>query len=128
MLNTEVEEKHKEMEKGMSEFTKENYKIKAIGYLDSSESFEKGEVSSSFLLKLDVLWNDGLVLGSLGHHECDFCEGGYGTNERAKSSSEKMLIDNVNKIKYIFPEMIFHYIKKHKFKPSNEFIEFVMRE
>ncbi len=133
MKNSEVEQQHIEMQEKFNEFLSENgrpiedYKFVAIGYLSIDEEFEKGEVSTSFLTKLKVLWDEGMTLGSMGHHECEFCidEGNY--EGRATSSSEKELVDRENKIKYLFPEMIFHYIIEHKFKPSNEFIEFVMR-
>ncbi len=133
MKNKEVEQEHLEMQKKFNKSLLEkghpieDFKFVAVGYLDSSESFEKGEVSNNFLIKLRVLWSEGIILGSAGHHECEFCEGGYGTGERATSSSEKTLTDQENKIEYIFPEMIFHYITEHKFKPNKAFIEFVMR-
>ena len=129
MKNKEVEQEHIEMQKEINEFLLKNgrpiedYKFVAIGYLSIDEEFEKGEVSTSFLTKLKVLWNEGLALGSAGCHVCEFCEG----DNKATSSSEKELTDRENKIKYLFPKMIFHYITEHKFKPSNEFIEFVMR-
>ena len=133
MNNKEVEQQHLEMQKDLNKMLSknnmmlDNYKIVAIGYLSMDEDFEKGEVSANFLSKLKLLWNEGGSTMSLGFHECEFCidEGNY--EERGKSSSEKILIDRENKIKYIFPEMIFHYITEHKFKPANEFIEFVMR-
>jgi len=136
MRNKEVEQEHKKHIEDMKKYAKENgfempeileYKFIAIGYLSIEEEFEKGEVSQNFLTKLRVLWNEGGTTGSLGFHECEFCidEGNY--EKRGKSSSEKELIDKENKVKYKFPEMIFHYITEHKFKPSNEFIEFVMR-
>lgn len=133
MKNSEVEQQHLEWQESWNKTLSENgrpiedYKFVAIGYLSIDEEFEKGEVSMNFLTKLRVLWHEGNVSGSLGFHECEFCidEGNY--EGRGKSSSEKTLVDKENKIKYIFPEMIFHYITKHKFKPSNEFIEFVMR-
>jgi len=105
----------------------ENYKIVAVGYLSIDEDFEKGEVPKTFLTKLKILWNQSFTLYTLGHHDCEFCidEGNY--KNRAQSSSSKDLTDKENNIKYYFPEMIFHYIKVHKFKPSNDFIEFVMR-
>ncbi len=128
MKNHEIEEQHIEYQKRFNAerlkrgLPTEDFKIVAIGYLDITESFEKGEVSGRFLTKLDALWGEGLMMGSLGHHTCEFCEG----EKRATSSSEKELVDRKNNIKYFFPEMIFHYIKVHKFKPSNEFIEFVI--
>lgn len=127
MKNKEVEEHQMKMQKELNKLLSkdgliiDDYKIVAIGYLDISEPFEKGGVSQRFLLKLKILWDEGMTLGSMGHHTCEFCQ-------KATSSSEKTLIDHENKIKYIFPEMLFHNIKVHKFKPSNEFIEFVMRK
>ena len=129
MKNKEVEQEHIETQERLNKMLsehglmKEDYKIVAIGYLSIDEEFEKGEVSTSFLTKLHVLCNEGLALGSAGCHVCEFCEG----DNKATSSSEKELVDKENKIKYLFPKMIFHYITEHKFKPSNEFIEFVMR-
>ena len=133
MKTREVEQQHIEAQERLNEMLtengmmKEDFKVVAIGYLSIDEEFEKGEVSQNFLTKLKVLWGEGGVTMSLGFHECEFCidEGNY--EERGRSSSEKTLIDTENKIKYIFPQMIFHYITEHKFKPSNEFIEFVMR-
>ncbi len=129
MKNHEVEQEHLEMQKKFNQhfleegYAIEDFKFVAVGYLDSSEPFERGEVSNAFLTKLNILWSEGLVLGSAGCHVCEFCEG----DNKATSSSEKELIDRENKIKYFFPKMIFHYIEIHKFKPSNEFIAFVMR-
>ncbi len=129
MKNKEVEQEHIKYQK---KFNKEllehghpidDFKFVAVGYLDILEPFEKGEVSTNFLNKLHILCNEGLALGSAGCHVCEFCEG----DNKATSSSEKVLVDRENKIKYYFPKMIFHYITEHKFKPSNEFIEFVMR-
>ncbi len=136
MKKEEVEQEHNRDIEGMKKYAKENgfevpemleYKFVAIGYLSIDEEFEKGEVSQNFLTKLQVLWGEGITLGSLGSHECEFCidEGNY--KNRGMSSSEKELTDKENKVKYRFPKMIFHYIIEHKFKPCNEFIEFVMR-
>ena len=133
MKNKEIEKEHKEFQERFNKdrleygIPEENFKMVAVGYLDISESFEKGEVSQNFLNKLRILWSEGIVLGSLGSHECEFCidEGNY--EGRGKSNEEKELVDRENNIRYFFPKMIFHYIEVHKFKPSNEFIEFVMR-
>ena len=127
MNNKEVEQQHIESQQRLNEMLSQNkmmgdnYKIVALGYLSIDEEFKKGTVSQNFLNKLKVLWNEGGSTMSLGHHTCEFC--GLVT-----SSSDKVLIDTENKIKYLFPEMIFHYCEVHKFKPSNEFIEFVMRK
>lgn len=124
MLNKEAEKKFQKFEDELNT----GYKVKAIGYLDSSEEYKKGYVPNKFLIKLRALYQDGIILGSMGYHECDFCSGGYGTGERAKSDSEKILVDEKNKIKYVFPFMIFHYCESHHYLPPLSFIEFVMRK
>ena len=132
MKNNEVEQEHIEIQKSINEYAIKNgypiedYKFVAIGYLVWGEPFEKGEVSNNFLVKLKVLWNEGGTSGSLGHHDCEFCID-EGIFPRGQSSSEKVLVDRENKIKYCFPEMIFHYITKHKYLPPSQFIEFVMK-
>jgi len=82
--------------------------------------YEKGEVSQKFINKLNQLYETGGMVASMGYHDCPFCKDG-------KSSSEKTLFDKENKISYIFPKMIFHYIEKHNFKPSDEFMNFVLQ-
>ena len=133
MKNKEVEQEHiKYQEKFNKELLEhghpiDDFKFVAVGYLSIDEEFEKGEVSQNFLTKLKVVWEEGITLGSLGSHECEFCID-EGIFPRGRSSSEKELIDRENKIKYLFPEMIFHYITKHKYLPPSDFIRFVMED
>ncbi len=126
MLNKEVEETHARINKRFNGEGVTYFKVVAIGWLDTSEAYDRGDVPEGFMTKFKMLWDRGYVIGTLGHHECDFCEGGYRTGERATSSEEKILWDKKNKIQYTFPKMIFHYIEAHSFKPSDEFIKFVM--
>ncbi len=125
MKNSEIEKQHTEYQERFNKerlvygVPEEHFKMVAIGYLDVTEPFEKGVVSTNFIMKLYALWNEGLTLNSLGSHICEFCG-------EATSNSEKELVDTENKIKYFLPKMIFHYIEVHKFKPSDEFISFVV--
>lgn len=138
MNNKEVEEHHDKTEESVNEIVKgahldpfRNFKNVAIGFLDITEpQYEIGEVPSGFVKKLKSLYHSGMMLGSLGFHECEFClnQGVKELPKDARSSSIKILRDKKNKINYIFPEMIFHYIDIHKFKPSQEFIDFIMGE
>ena len=135
MNNKEVEDKHNEMSKKMAKeygglmIKEAEFKCKAIGYLSIAEPpYNVGGVPEGFVEKLYQLFHNGVVLASLGFHECEFC-----TNQFVKklprdalSSSAKRLRDEKNKIDYMFPEMIFHYIKVHQFKPPQVFIDFIM--
>ena len=140
MNNKEVEDKHNEMSKKMAEeygglmIKEAEYKCKAIGYLSIAEPpYNVGEVPRGFVTKLLSVYHHGLMLGSMGFHECEFClnqgvkkaQNGFLPKD-ALSSSKKKIRDEKNKIDYMFPEMIFHYIRVHKFRPSDEFIEFIM--
>ena len=124
MKNKDVEKHHSDFQEKFNKMfgTSENYKFVAVGYLSSDEKFKKGKVSVEFMVKLNEAWNRGLTLCSAGFHVCEFCEEG----DKEMSCSEKVMIDKKKNIKYIFPKMIFHYIEKHNFKPSNDFIKFIM--
>ena len=100
--------------------------INAIGFLGMSEPYETGEVPIGFIEKLRQIYHSGMILSSLGHHDCEFC-----INKGVKpatSSSEKSIRDENNKIEYRFPQMIFHYIEEHQFKPQQKFIDFIMKQ
>ena len=85
-----------------------------IGWLDKGEDYTQGEVPKGFLKKLrDV---DALAHHK-GGHRCPFCGGGY--------SSEVHYVQG-NGIKYVFPQMLSHYISDHGYKPPQEFIDVVM--
>lgn len=126
MNNREVEEAHKKVKESMEKELgiKNELRTIAIGYLNSSEPYDIGEVPINFIKKLTQIYHTGVILASLGHHDCELCV----DKEPATSSSEKIIRDEKNKVEYIFPEMIFHYIEEHKFKPSQEFINFIMEQ
>ncbi|MBI3632446.1 MAG: hypothetical protein HY225_03290 [Candidatus Vogelbacteria bacterium] len=83
-------------------------RLKAIGYLDGD--FVVGNVPADFLDKLKKLNIE--TMPSFGHHDCPYCGG-------AKSSSEIMAGG------YIWPEMLTHYVRVHKYQPPQEFVDFV---
>ncbi len=135
MNNKQVEKEYNIMTEGLAkEFGdkfKDGFKLKAIGYLDITEpQYEVGEVPNGFVEKLKALYHKGILLASLGFHDCEFClnQGVKKLPRDARSSSQKSLRDKVNKIDYMFPEMIFHYIIVHMFKPPQDFIDFVMSQ
>ncbi len=134
MNNKEVEDKHNKIRKEMAKeygglmIKEAEFKCNAIGYLSIRERYDVGEVPEGFVEKLRQIFHSGVMLASLGFHECEFC-----TNQFVKklprdalSSCEKRIRDEKNKIDYMFPEMIFHYIKVHQFLPSKGFIDFIM--
>lgn len=132
MKGSEVEKNMKKMRDSLNKFTIENghkilnYKPVAIGYLDITEEYQKGPVSQNFINKLRQVWDTGGRLMSMGHHDCEFCIDEDNYKGRAMGGSEKIIMDEENKIEYIFPEMIFHYIEKHGYQPPEEFVLFIL--
>ena len=82
---------------------------KAIGWL--SGDYETGGVPYGFLEKLTTIKEE--EIGTAGWHDCPYCD-------NAKSSSQ------IAAGKYIWPEMLPHYISVHNYLPPQEFIDFVM--
>lgn len=128
MKKAEVEKNMNKFYDFMDKYAKENghaferYKPVAVGYLDITEEYRKGPVSQNFINKLRMIWDSGGCSMSMGHHDCEFCEG----EDKAKSSCEKILRDKENKIEYKFPEMIFHYIEEHDYQPPEDFVLFIL--
>ena len=84
---------------------------KKVGYL--SGDYPKGEVPEGFLEKLKEVESKVEKVLSFGVHVCEYCQS-------AESSSEHMAVD------YIWPDMLAHYISVHRYKPPEEFIDFIM--
>lgn len=128
MNNKETEQYHRKLRDGINTYfakdikegtyTPDDYKIIAIGFLELNEPFKKGNVSSDFINKLRAIWSEGIILATMGFHTCEFCN-------NATGGSTKILRDKINKVEYVFPELLFHYIKEHNFKPDKQFISFI---
>ena len=75
MNNKQVEEEHKKMNESMEKELgiKNEFKVNAVGYLSISEPYDIGEVPTGFIEKLRQVYNSGIILASLGHHDCEFC-------------------------------------------------------
>ncbi len=134
MINKEVEDEHNKMKDEMAKdygghlIKEAEYRVKAIGYLCIREKYDVGEVPEGFVEKLKQVYHSGVMMGSLGFHECEFClnQGVKELSKDALSSEEKTVRDEKNKIDYMFPKMIFHYIKIHQYYPPKEFIRLIM--
>jgi hypothetical protein len=84
---------------------------KMVGYL--SGDYPEGEVPEGFLEKLKEVESKGEKVLSFGVHVCEYCQS-------AESSSELIVGD------YIWPDMLAHYISVHRYKPPEEFVNFIM--
>lgn len=90
-----------------------------IGWLDPKHPFPTGLTSAAFQTKLQQLCQRRMKR-TRGFHPCYFCKGRH----RPQSSAE-IRVAGVNKV-YAAPELVFHYIVAHRYKPPEEFLEAVL--
>ena len=102
-----------------------------VGWLDSNHDFPQGDVPSNFLSRLWMFCNVRLFQ-SKGFHSCELCHDAvYGVVEDfyghkiSLGSAEVRVFGKNNKI-YASPDMIYHYIVKHNYCPTSEFVEIVL--
>ena len=111
-------------------YTKENQYTNTInvGWLDKDHHFSSGEVSQEFI---DRLFNIccSPVLKTRGWHPCPFCSS-YPVNVQKK---EKKLILGAAEIRVIWknkiyasPDLIYHYVTSHQYRPPREYIDAVL--
>ena len=85
--------------------------LKHVGYLGGH--IPEGKVPDGFVDKVRQVqsWTGGIA--SMGFQTCPYCG-------KARSSLEPMAG------RYIWPEMLAHYVEEHGYKPPDEFITFIM--
>jgi hypothetical protein len=90
-----------------------------VGWLDDQHPFPTGETSAEFHAKLRKLCQRR-VKQTRGFHHCDFCKG----RDKAQGSAEVRAIgdDRV----YAAPELVYHYVLPHGYKPPADFIAAVL--
>ena len=90
-----------------------------IGWLDRRHSFPTGETTAEFRAKLLGICQRG-VKRTRGFHTCDFCKG----QDKPHGSAEIRVFgdDRV----YAAPELVYHYVMAHGYRPPEEFIAAVM--
>lgn len=104
-----------------------------IGWLGISTPFNTGSVSDEFVEKL---WEYGKIKINMmrGYHSCDFCGLRQktfpllvkrGAEEIKLGYAEIRVFGKNNKV-YAAPNLVFHYITEHGYKPPDEFIQSVM--
>lgn len=105
--------------------------VLSVGWLDNSHEYEQGEVSSVFL---ERLWRfcPELLIGKMGYHRCPFCvhpaypiRVRWGAEEIPLGSAETRIFGSGNKV-YASPNLIYHYVSQHHYRPPAEFIQAVL--
>ncbi len=100
---------------------------KAIGWLSAKYEFSQGEVSPEFRDLLRFFCSHS-IMQMRGFHVCEFC-----SDPRSEASQEDGLwLGNAEtrvfyqEQVYAAPNLIYHYVLKHNYKPPDEFINAVL--
>src|SRR4051812_43035890 len=90
-----------------------------IGWLDRRHPFLTGDTSAEFRAQLQQVCLRR-VKGTRGSHPCYFCKG----RDKPRGSAEVRVFgdDRV----YAAPELVYHYVVAHAYKPPEEFIAAVL--
>jgi hypothetical protein len=103
----------------------------AVGWLDKRHAYNQGETSEEFRKRLFHFCRHSL-LRTRGFHVCEFCQpkprcAAYAKldgQELGMGSAEIRVVHN-GKV-YAAPNLIYHYVVEHNYKPPDEFIEAVL--
>jgi hypothetical protein len=99
---------------------------KNVGWLDRHHSFAKEEPSSELL---DAVWKHCfiLVVPTRGLHTCEFCTIPSSTFVRHGSKlllgSGEIRVFNSSGDAFAAPNLIYHYISDHWYRPPREFVQ-----
>lgn len=86
-----------------------------IGWLARRHPFPTGKTSAAFRARLRQICQR-VVKRTRGFHSCDFCKG------RVKPhSSAEIRVEGDGRV-YAAPELVYHYVVAHAYKPPEEFI------
>ena len=111
-----------------------------IGWLDKVYEYPRGNVSEKVLNKLLELCINNSVNRMRSFHDCSFChECKSGTKvdspytvihdgEKHILGSGEIWVRGEGNIIYIAPNLIYHYIKDHNYKPPDDFLLAVENE
>ena len=101
-----------------------------VGWLDAAHPFPRWNPPDEFLDRLFELCLEP-VRQTRGFHSCQFCwKTGFGLpvarngRENTLGSAEISVLGREGKV-YAAPNLIYHYVAKHKYRPPEEFIEAV---
>jgi hypothetical protein len=103
-----------------------------VGWLNKEYVFSQGGVPDAFIQRLWLFCREPMC-ESKGFHECEFCvepsEFGiaalYADEELRLGSAEIRATDR-NGMMYVAPNLIFHYVVQHHYRPPGEFIQAVL--
>ena len=111
-----------------------------VGWLEKSVPYTKGNVENeSFIEKIfEIVFCEEKIHLTRGFQPCTFCNNFdeklgvelpiviNWNDKKLKLGSGILVIENEGK-RYVFPDLIIHYISAHDYLPPKEFIDAVMK-
>jgi len=102
-----------------------------VGWLEKGQEFNLGPVSPSFLQALGSLYKERKNQ-TRGYHFCPFCtEPDFGlateiNGQWIKLGSAEVHVSSTAGLHFVAPDLIYHYIVAHRYRPPEEFIDAVL--
>jgi hypothetical protein len=105
-----------------------------VGWLAAGHDFAKGEVSPSFVMRLQELVAHARTRQTRGFHECELCadpnppgDDTHMNGRNPRLSSAEIRAVGSDGVRYAAPTLIPHYIIEHGYAPPQPFVEAVLR-
>ena len=104
--------------------------VLAVGWLTKSEPIQTGDCPTDVIEKIKRLILRESVNQTRGTHSCDFCgEDRIRLNVRDRTfllgAAELWVPDDSGRIAFAAPNLIVHYIVKHRYLPPTPFLDAV---
>jgi hypothetical protein len=105
-----------------------NQKVLNVGWLSHGHKFREGTVPEEVLAKIFVLCKSP-VNQTQGLHSCEFCPSSqFGQpverdGVQLRLGSAEIRVPSRSGVEYACPDMIYHYMKDHSYKPPQEFVD-----
>ncbi len=112
--------------------------VRVIGWLENGHDYPSGQVDEQTLFKLRkcLVMADRANLAAKGFHYCDFCNPPPDWASRPKITfedkelflgSKELWLPSAKSPELIYaaPNLIYHYIVEHGYRPPHEFLEAV---
>lgn len=92
--------------------------LRAIGWLEGNHSFTKGPVGELAIERLrEHLQQPFVNIDSCGSHRCSLCE-----SPAAPEGNGELIVPS-EKLCFVAPTLISHYVEVHRYQPPAEFIQ-----
>lgn len=103
-----------------------------VGWLDAAEPYARGDVPSEFI---DRLWQfcTFVLMPTRGYHICNFCKKRQlgplvvtYENRALRLGTAEIRVIGRKGILYASPNLIFHYVTEHNYRPPEEYVRAVL--